>query len=112
MDTKAFSSELLSALTKTGLFQQVSLSVEGPTVDGRAHISENRFLNYYFNERTGTMAFALIDNEKRIWGIDFDNLRGWHSHPIDKPEEHIAIESLTVAEIVTRLVEALTSQSG
>ncbi len=30
----------------------------------------------YFNEFTSTTAFALLENNKRIWGIDFDNPRG------------------------------------
>ena len=111
MDTKTFSSELLSALASTDRFQQVSFSVEGPIAEGRAYISEDKFLNVYFNEQTGTLAFALIDKEKRIWGIDRDNLRGgWHLHPIDKPEDHVSIEPLTVAEIIAELIKTLPNQ--
>ncbi len=42
---------------------------------GRARLKKNRYLQIYFNELTGTTAFALIEQEKRIWGIDFDNMR-------------------------------------
>jgi hypothetical protein len=110
MDTKTFSSELLSALASANLFQQVSVTVEGPIADGRAYISDDKFLSFYFNEHTGTLAFALIGKEKRIWGIDRDNLRGWHLHPTDKPEEHIGIETLTVTEIIAQLVKTLSGQ--
>lgn len=110
MNTRSFTSELLSALAEISQFHKVSLNVEGPVVNGSAHVSESRFLNFYFNEVTGTMAFALIDDSKRIWGIDYDNLRGWHLHPIEKPETHIVIEPATVAEIITRLAKALSTQ--
>ena len=110
MDTKTFSSELLSALASTNLFQQVSLSAEGPVADGRAYVSEDKFLNFYFNEETGTLAFALIGQEKRLWGIDRDNLRGWHLHPSDNPDLHISIEPMTISEIIARLSDVLSSQ--
>jgi hypothetical protein len=112
MDTKTFSSELLSALASTNLFQRVSVAVEGPITDGRAYISDDKFLSFYFNEHTGTLAFALIEKEKRIWGIDRDNLRGWYLHPMDKPEEHIIIGPLTVAEIIAQLAKTLSSQDS
>lgn len=110
MDTKAFSSELLSALADANLFQQVSLSAEGPIADGRAYISEDKFLNFYFNEETDTLAFALIDKEERIWGIDRDSLRGWHLHPLEDPDSHIGVEPMTISEIIARLSDALSSQ--
>ncbi|MEK7327065.1 MAG: hypothetical protein AAB217_17620 [Chloroflexota bacterium] len=109
MNTKTFSSELLSALAGTNLFQHVSLSAEGPIADGRAYISEDKFLNFYFNEETGTLAFALIDREKRAWGIDRDNLRGWHLHPSDNPDSHVTIEPMTISEIIARLSDVLSN---
>ena len=69
-------------------------------------------MRYYFNEVTGTLAFALIENQQRIWGIDFDNRRGWHLHPIEKPADHIPIEPLAVPEIVMHLQRALLTRKG
>ncbi len=34
------------------------------------------FLQVYFNELTGTVAFALIEQGKRVWGVDYDKGRG------------------------------------
>lgn len=54
----------------TGLFESVSLKAEGPTASGRAYVQgpAEQFLRVYFNEATGTTAFALIGNQQRIWG--------------------------------------------
>jgi hypothetical protein len=61
MDVKSFADELLRALADTGLFQRVALRTEGPIADGQADVREELFLRFYFNEDTGTIAFALIE---------------------------------------------------
>lgn len=102
MDVRAFTNELLPALTDTGLFERVALQAEGPIANGYAYVSEDLFLRFYFNEVTGTIAFALIEKQQRIWGVDYDNRRGWHLHPTDNPTDHIGISPLSVSEIVAR----------
>jgi hypothetical protein len=67
-------------------------------------------LRFYFNEVTGTTAFALIEKEGRIWGIDYDNRRGWHLHPVEDPATHIATDLLRVSEIVSRLQDVLEAR--
>ncbi|MBM4464987.1 MAG: hypothetical protein FJ014_05420 [Chloroflexi bacterium] len=107
MDVKAFADELVRALADTGLFERVSLQTEGPIANGRAHVHEGLFLRFYFNEVTGTIAFALIEKQQRIWGIDYDNRRGWHLHPADNPTEHVEIEPLSVSDIAVHLQDVL-----
>ena len=109
MDVRSFADELLSALTATGLFKRVALQTEGPIADGYAYINGDVLLRFYFNQITGTIAFALIHGQRRIWGIDYDNRRGWHVHPRGDPEDHVAIGPLTVREIVSRLQAALAN---
>ena len=110
MDVSAFAGELLQALSDIDLFEQISLQTEGPTVKGYAYPQDsNRFLRFYFNEVTGTTAFALIEHQQRIWGIDYDNRRGWHLHPFEQPANHIPIEPLSVAEIVAQLDQAISA---
>ena len=123
MDVKAFADELVRALADTGLFERVSLQTEGPIANGHAHVHEGLFLRFYFNEVTGTIAFALIEKQQRIWGIDYDpsaspstllraglrtgNRRGWHLHPVDNPTEHVEIEPLSVSDIAAHLQDVL-----
>ncbi|WP_251964099.1 hypothetical protein [Salinibacter ruber] len=53
-----------------------------------------------------TTAFALIEDEQRIWGVDYDDLRGWHVYPVDDPDQHRDIDPMTPSEIVEALVDA------
>jgi hypothetical protein len=113
MDVRQFTSELLQGLSDTTLFNRVALQTEGPIVNGRAFAKDdaNVFLRFYFNSLTGTLAFALIENEQRVWGIDFDNRRGWHMHPLGNPTAHEPIAPMTVSQIVTALHIARNTQS-
>ena len=103
MGVRGFASELLWALATVEAIERVALRSEGPVLSGRAYVTAEMLLEFYFNERTGTMAFALIRDRGRIWGIDRDNVRGWHLHPLESPTEHVEIEALSVSEIVERL---------
>jgi hypothetical protein len=107
MDVKEFVDELLGALADTGLFERVALRAEGPIVNGLAHVRDDLFARFYFNESSGTIAFALIEKQQRIWGIDYDNRRGWHLHPAHDPAHHVGIDPLSVSDIVLRLQTVL-----
>lgn len=107
MDVKTFADELLRALADTGLFARVALRTEGPVASGYAYVHEGLFVRFYFNEITGTIAFALIEEQQRIWGIDYDNRRGWHLHPADAPTSHVGINPLSVPDIVGYLQKVL-----
>jgi hypothetical protein len=111
MDSHQFASELWQSLTDIALFNQVAMHSEGPIVEGRAFLEDaaGLFLRFYYNSQTGTLAFALIENEQRIWGIDYDNRRGWHLHPVDDPTAHQAISSMSVGEIIMTLEIVLTN---
>ena len=119
MDVRDFASQLLQALATIEAIEQVVLRPEGPVVSGRAYVTRRindireMFLEFYFNEQTRTVAFALIKDRGRIWGIDRDNIRGWHLHPLENPSEHIGIEmlSVSVSEIVERLRSVLKDKA-
>lgn len=68
MDVITFISELLRCLSEIKAIENVASQADGPTVHGRAYFQENLFLAFYYNQVTGTQAFALVSNEQRIWG--------------------------------------------
>jgi hypothetical protein len=109
MDVEDFVDELLRSLTDSGLFEGVTLQAEGPVASGYAYVrgDEQCFLRFYYNEVSGTIAFALIKQQHRAWGIDFDNRRQWHVHPVENPEKHTSIDPLSVTEVVKRLQDVL-----
>lgn len=112
MDVRSFVESLLAALSASGMIGDVDLQVEGPVASGRAHIlgGDNRFLRFFFNQKTGTIAFALISGQKRLWGVDRDNRRGWHLHPVENPNTHIPIEPLSISEIIQMLHNELGAE--
>lgn len=107
MNTSAFVDELLTGLANIVQVHSVDLRTEGPIVSGRAHLGSESFLAFYFNQVTGTEAFALVKGKSRAWGIDFDNLRGWHVHPLQIPDEHVPTGPQTVAEIMSEFARVL-----
>jgi hypothetical protein len=96
---------LLEGLSKLEFVEKVDIQTEVFILKGRAILKKHRFLQVYFNELTGTTAFALIEKDRRIWGIDYDNMRGWHLHPLENPETHQIIEEKTIQEILRMLSE-------
>ena len=109
MDINQFLLSLLHTLSTLEFVEKVDFQTEVFILKGRAILKKNRFLQVYFNELTGTTAFALVEQEKRIWGIDFDNMRGWHLHPLENPEGHYNIAPKSIEEIVKALAEVWSS---
>ncbi len=105
MDLKTFLEELFSALANTDFVEDIDIKSEGIILSGRVSLQKNIFLNIYYNQLTGTIAFALIKKAERIWGIDKDNLRGWHLHPLGNASAHEPVEPLSIREIVKQIKE-------
>lgn len=101
------SQALIEAITEAGCFQQIYVHTEGPILKGQGYISAKLFVRFYMNQKTQTIAVALIHNEERIWGIDCDNRRGWHQHPLESPDLHQKIEPLTMMDIMKQLLSVL-----
>ncbi len=106
MDINQFLLSLLHSFSTLDFVEKVDIHTEVFILKGRVILKKGRFLQIYFNEQTGTIACALIEEGKRIWGIDFDNMRGWHLHPIGNPEGHHDIDSMTLEDIIKALAEA------
>ena len=107
MKVEEFVGTLLEALSHLEAVKHVTVQNESLVVNGRASLDDRKFLAFYYNAITETIAFALIEGKKRIWGLDFDNIRGWHIHPKNAPETHVDIEPQSVSEIIQKFREAL-----
>ncbi len=105
MDISQFLNELLEAISPLDLVEKIDISTEVFILKGRIILKNDLYLQVYYNEKTGTTAYALIKNKSRIWGIDFDNLRGWHLHPIDDPNSHQEIPPKSIKETINELVK-------
>lgn len=64
MDISQFLLFLLHPLSTLEFVEKVDLQTEVFIVKGRVILKKNRFLQVYFNELTGTIAFALMKGKK------------------------------------------------
>ena len=53
----------------------------------RLHIRPGLFVQAFHGEYSGSLYFALIEGERRIFGIDRAHGQ-WHLHPFNSPDLH------------------------
>ena len=87
--------------------KNVETFIEGPILKYKLIITKETFIQIYFNEDTGTTAFALISHGKRVFGIDYDTVRGWHRHPPENPDKHIAYRQTCLSEFLDEALKIL-----
>mgnify|MGYP001613526011 CR=1 FL=1 len=54
----------------------------------RLQMKENVFIDVYYSTVSERKDLFLVANGKRVFG--YDNLGGWHRHPIKNPDSHEA----------------------
>ena len=70
----------------------------------RVDILTGGFVDIFYNEQTGTMAFALIRDGRRVFGAD--NTGGWHMHPFADPGGHTPLpDAVSFADFVAKIEE-------
>jgi hypothetical protein len=62
----------------------------------------------FYNEQTGTTAYALVHQGRRAFGAD--NTGGWHVHPFDDPDRHESLpDPMSFAEFVAEIERRVAS---
>ena len=87
--------------------KSIEAFIEGPILRYKLIITEETFIQIYFNEETGTTAFALVSHGKRIFGIDYDTIRGWHKHPPKDPDKHITHRQTRLSEFLDEALKII-----
>jgi len=68
----------------------------------RIGLTSGAFVDAFYNEQTGTTAFALIEQGRRVFGAD--NTGGWHVHPYPDPAQHQMLpNAMSFAEFVAEI---------
>jgi hypothetical protein len=70
----------------------------------RVPITGHLFVDTFNNESTGRTAFALIENNQRIFGAD--NTGGWHIHSFHDPARH---DPLNAPMIFQQFIQSIES---
>ncbi len=113
MTIEEFHREAISAAFDSAICEMPVVRRATPTsLNLRIQLTVGNFIDVFYNQDTGTTAFALIENGKRLLGADNTGL--WHVHPFEKPEAHEPSEPMSARAFV-QLVErhyAGTSESA
>lgn len=79
------------------------------TINLRIPLITDDFIDVFYNEVSGAIAFALIHRGSRIYGAD--NAGGWHYHPFHNPNDHIPLSApmqfSTFLEAIEQHIEKL-----
>lgn len=60
--------------------------ISSTSIKLRIEVTAGGFIDAFFNEQTGTTAYAWVRNGQRVYGAD--NTGGWHMHPFNDPGRH------------------------
>jgi len=84
------------------------IDLRAGSVKLRIQLSEERFIDVYFNEKTRTLNSAMIEKGRRIFGINgYGDKRFWHMHPVGKMDEHVPVKPMTIESLVRRYATVL-----
>jgi hypothetical protein len=88
MTLDEFEIQVISACDASPIVVGVAVIGSGVTwVRLRAYLTDESFIEAFFNEATQKIAFARIQEGSLVFSAD--NTGGWHWHPIGTPDEHI-----------------------
>lgn len=98
MTLEEFERAVFQAADTSSLCEIPTVHSLTPTfISVRVPMTFGGFVDAFCNERTGTTAFALIQEDKRVFGVD--NTGGWHH-----PERHQALSGeMSFGEFIAML---------
>jgi hypothetical protein len=81
---------LQQACYRSPLVDRVDVqAIDADTLSVRIYLTcVGTFVGVFYNLATAKTAFALVEDEKRIYGVDNAKMR-WHQHPFSDPVQHI-----------------------
>jgi hypothetical protein len=76
--------------------------ITSTSISLRIGLKSGGFVDAFYNEQTETTAFALVDQDRRVFGAD--NTSGWHVHPFSDSARHERLENpMSFAEFVVEI---------
>ncbi|MBI4745064.1 MAG: hypothetical protein HY786_00600 [Deltaproteobacteria bacterium] len=97
-----FSKDIIETCSRYDFIKGIDiLLLDEPALKVRAVLNESIFIDVFYNAETCKYSFALIRDNKRIFGAD--NLRGWHIHPFENPDEHIDSDPVSLENFLNMI---------
>ncbi len=90
MTTRQLLYKLQQACNRSPLVSRIEERVvDVDILSVRVHLTvTNTFINVFYNVTTDKVAFALVKEEGRLYGVDNAKV-GWHRHPFHDPDQHV-----------------------
>ncbi len=99
MDAFEFSKYTINSCSEYSFIQSIEIQlIDEPIVKIKAVISNDVFINIFYNAETKKYSFALIKEGRRIFGID--NARNWHIHPFENPDNHLKTTNTSLLDFL------------
>jgi hypothetical protein len=71
----------------------------------RMQITDEIFIDIYFNSDSERLDFTTIKGDRRVFG--YDNAGGWHCHPVKDPNRHDPCPGPTLEEIFQQTAQVI-----
>ena len=80
------------------------------SINLRIHLTIGGFIDVFYNQESNRVAYALVQEGRRIYGLD--NTGGWHVHPFADPTQHLPITSKMSFSDFVKEIEKFYQQQG
>ncbi|MCK4760924.1 MAG: hypothetical protein KAW12_01905 [Candidatus Aminicenantes bacterium] len=95
-----FLKELQESLKKNFTKYRVEFIISTPrSLKANIYLDDPYFIAVRYNARNGRIDTALIKDNRRVFG--YDNLKSWHFHPFENPEEHVFCDAPSIEKMVS-----------
>lgn len=102
MDAFEFSRQTIAVCAKYGFIHEIEIQLlDEPVAKIKAIIDSNTLISIFYNAETYKYSYALIRENKRIFGAD--NARNWHIHPFESPDSHIESSEMSLSDFLDTL---------
>jgi len=99
MNAFEYSKYTIELCSKYDFIQSIEiLLLDEPVVKIKATVNEKTFISIFYNASTQKYSFAVIRNNKRIFGVD--NTKNWHIHPFENPDSHKDTKPLNLSDFL------------
>ena len=111
MTTDDLLRQLATACQASNIVESYAVEeIDDDIMSVRVFLSDNSFVSVFHNLASGKVAFAWIQQGRRLYGKDNAKM-GWHTHPFENPSEHRHCEPVDFTTFLRELEDYLKQEN-